>query len=105
MPIVVDILRLFDPAAPGEFGDVKPRVTLKTAKAYEADTEKQERVLALKDAGLIDDADARVMLGLSADRAEAEAYLEQTRTAMTPRVSLPGALAGSPFTAPRETTE
>lgn len=105
LPIVVDILRLFDPAAPGEFGDVTPRVTLKTAKAYEADTEKQARVLELKDAGLIDDADARVMLGLSADRAEAEAYLERTRTAMTPRVSLPGALAGSPFTAPRETTE
>jgi hypothetical protein len=105
LPIVVDILRLFDPAAPGEFGDVRPRVTLKSAKPYEADAEKQDRVLALKDAGLIDDADARVMLGLSADRAEAEAYLERTRTAMAPRVSLPGALAGSPFTAPRETTE
>ena len=105
LPIVVDILRLFDPAAPGEYGDVTPVVTLKTAKPYEADTEKQARVLELKAAGLIDDADARVMLGLSTDRAEAEAYLEQRRAAMTPRVSLPGALAGSPFTAPRETTE
>lgn len=105
LPIVVDVLRLFDPASPAEFGDVRPQVTLSTGKTYEADLDKQARVLELKDAGLIDDADARVMLGLSADRAEAEAYLERTRTAMTPRVSLPGALAGSPFTSPRETTE
>jgi len=103
LPIVLDVLAMFDPAAPGEFGDVKPRVTLKAAKAYEADTEKQARVLELKSAGLIDDADARVMLGLSADRHEAEEYLAARQTAMAPKVSLPGALAGSPFTAPRET--
>jgi hypothetical protein len=102
LPIVVDVLQLFDPDAPADFGDVDPRCKLAKSKAYEADTEKTDRVLALKAAGIIDDADARVMLGLSADRAEAEAYLGQTRTTIA---SLPGALSGSPFTSPRETTE
>jgi hypothetical protein len=102
LPIVVDVLQLFDPDAPADFGDVDARCKLSKSKAYEADTEKTDRVLALKAAGIIDDADARVMLGLSADRAEAEAYLGQTRTTIA---SLPGALAGSPFTSPRETTE
>jgi hypothetical protein len=102
LPIVVDVLQLFDPDAPADFGDVDPRCKLSKGKAYEADTEKTDRVLALKAAGIIDDADARVMLGLSADRAEADAYLGQTRTTIA---SLPGALAGSPFTSPRETTE
>jgi len=104
LPIVIDVLRLFDPASPAEFGDVSPMVTLSTGKTYEADQEKQDRVLALKEAGLVDEADARVMLGLSADRATAEAYLEQMRAVRAPQVSLPGALAGSPFTARRETT-
>ena len=104
LPIIVDVLRLFDPSAPAEFGDVKPRVTLSTGKTYEADIDKQERVLALKAAGLIDEADARVMLGLSADRAAAEAYLEEMREMRAPQMSLPGALAGSPFTSRRETT-
>ena len=105
LPIVLDVLALFDPASPADFGGVRPVCRLKSAKPYEADTEKQARVLELKASGLIDDADARVMLGLSADRAEAEAYLEQMRTTMAPKVSPPGALAGSPFTSPRETTE
>jgi len=104
LPIVIDVLRLFDPASPAEFGDVSPMVTLSMGKNYEADQEKQDRVLALKEAGLIDEADARVMLGLSADRAAAEAYLEQMKAVRAPQVSLPGALAGSPFTARRETT-
>jgi hypothetical protein len=104
LPIVLDVLQLFDPSSPSDFGGVKPQVTLATGKTYEADSEKQERVLALKDAGLIDDVDARVMLGLSADRASAEAYLDQLAEAKAPQVSLPGALAGSPFTSRRETT-
>jgi hypothetical protein len=104
LPIVLDVLQLFDPSSPSDFGGVKPQVTLATAKTYEADNEKQDRVLALKDAGLIDDVDARVMLGLSADRASAEAYLDQLAEAKAPQVSLPGALAGSPFTSRRETT-
>jgi hypothetical protein len=104
LPIVVDVLQLFDPDAPADFGDVDPRCKLSKGKAYEADTEKTDRVLALKAAGIIDDADARVMLGLSADRASAEAYLDQLAEAKAPQVSLPGALAGSPFTSRRETT-
>lgn len=105
LPIVLDVIARYVPEAPSDFGGVKPKVTLQRAKPYEDDAAKAQRVLDLKAAGLIDDADARVMLGLSADRAEAMAYLEANRAAVAPRVSLPGALAGSPFTAPRETTE
>lgn len=104
MPIIIDVLQLFDPSAPAEFGDVEAEVMLSPAKAYEADSEKQDRVLALKDAGLIDEADARVMLGISANRHEAKEYLAARQAAQAPQVSLPGALAGSPFTSRRETT-
>jgi len=45
------------------------------SKTYEDDNVKSQRVLDLKLAGLIDDADARVMLGLSSNRAEAMEYL------------------------------
>lgn len=105
LPIVLDVLELFDPDAPSDFGMVDSRCKLATTKPYEADAEKTQRVLDLRTAGLVDDADARVMLGLSPDRAAALAYLEETRTTVQPSVSLPGALAGSPFTSPRETTE
>jgi hypothetical protein len=104
-PILIDILARFDADAPSDFGDVYPRVTMSTGKTYEDDAAKVDRVLSLKAAGIIDDADARVMLGMDKDRASALAYLDSIRTTATPRVSLPGALAGSPFTSPRETTE
>jgi hypothetical protein len=104
-PILVDILARFDADSPSDFGGAMPRVTMSTGKTYEDDKAKVDRVLALKGAGIIDDADARVMLGMDKDRASALAYLESIRTTAQPRVSLPGALAGSPFTAPRETTE
>jgi hypothetical protein len=104
LPIVVDLLERFSPTAPASFDGATPTVTLGTSKTYEDDAAKTQRVLDLKAAGVIDDADARVMLGLSADRAEALAYIEEARASMAPRVSLPGALAGSPFTSPRETT-
>jgi len=104
-PVLIDILARFDGDAPADFGGVYPRVTMSTGKTYEDDAAKVDRVLSLKVAGIIDDADARVMLGMDRDRASALAYLESIRTTVTPSVSLPGALAGSPFTAPRETTE
>ena len=104
-PILLDILARFDAEAPADFGAVTVRVTMSTGKTYEDDAAKVQRVLDLKAAGIIDDADARVMLGMDKDRASALAYLESIRTTAAPRVSLPGQLAGSPFTAPRETTE
>lgn len=104
-PILVDILARFDADSPRDFGTAVPHVTMSTGKTYEDDAAKVQRVLDLKAAGIIDDADARVMIGLDKDRASALAYLESIRTTAQPRVSLPGALAGSPFTAPRETTE
>jgi hypothetical protein len=100
-PILIDILERFSPTAPASFGGATVRVTLGTTKTYEDDASKTDRVLALKAAGVIDEADARVMLGLSHDRADALAYLEASKGP----APLPGALAGSPFTAPRETTE
>jgi len=103
-PILLDILARFDSEAPSDFGSVTVRVTMGTGKTYEDDAAKVQRVLDLKAAGIIDDADARVMLGMDKDRASALAYLESIRTTSAPRVSLPGQLAGSPFTAPRETT-
>lgn len=103
LPILLSLIRehATTTISDGLVGHMEPQ----DQPGYEDKAAETQRVLDLVSADLIDDADARVMLGLSADRAEAEAYLEQTRTTMTPRVSLPGALAGSPFTAPRETTE
>jgi hypothetical protein len=100
LPVVIDVVARFVDGAPSSFDGVRPRVTLATSKPYEDDAAKAERVLALKAAGLVDESDARVMLGLSADRAEAEAYLASTRG---PRMPV-GVLTGSPFTVPRETT-
>jgi hypothetical protein len=100
-PILLDILARFDADAPSDFGGVYPRVTMGTGKSYEDDAAKTDRVLALKAAGIIDDADARVMLGLSMDRAAALAYLEASKAP----APLPGLLSGSPFASMRETTE
>jgi hypothetical protein len=104
LPIVVDLLERFSPTAPASFNGATPVVTLGASKGYEDDAAKTQRVLDLKAAGIIDDADARVMLGLSADRAEALAYLEESKPAAPVARGLPGALVGSPFTSPRETT-
>ena len=62
-------------------------------------------MLDLLAAKIIDEADARVMLGLSTDRAAAQAHIEQARTAQAPvdrlaRVSV----SGSPFASLRETS-
>ena len=100
-PILLDILARFDPDAPADFGGVYAEVTMGTAKSYEDDAAKTDRVLALKAAGIIDDADARVMLGLSMDRAAALAYIEEAKGP----APLPGLLSGSPFASMRETTE
>jgi len=54
------------------------------SKTYEDDNAKAQRVLDLKLAGLIDDADARVMLGLSSNRAEAEEYLSDVSVVDAP---------------------
>lgn len=103
LPIVLDVLARFDPESPASFDGVAPVVTLGAAKQYEDESAKQARVLELLGAKLIDEADARVMLGLSATRADAEAYLAQQQQA-APMARLSGVVAGpSPFTA-RETS-
>lgn len=105
LPIVINVLQMFDPDAPSDFGNVRPVVTLGVAKAYEDDATKTQRVLDLLTAKIIDEADARVMLGMSKDRAEALAYLQGRQDAQTPvqRLARIG-VGGSPFTQ-RETTE
>lgn len=104
LPIVVNVLELFDADSPADFGDVSPSVTFGSGKTYEDDASKTARVLDLLTAKLIDEADARVMLGLSADRADALAYLREKSAAQTPEQRLARiGVGGSPFTA-RETT-
>lgn len=105
LPIVLDVLALFSPTAPASFDGCYPVVTLGASKAYEDDAAKTQRVLDLKTAGIIDEADARVMLGLSADRTAALAYLEQKRATQAPadRLARVG-VSGSPFSALRETS-
>jgi hypothetical protein len=78
LPILIDILERFSPDAPASFGDAYVSVSLGLGKTYEDDNAKTQRVLDLKLAGLIDDADARVLLGLSDNRAEAKEYLDET---------------------------
>lgn len=104
LPIVLDVLALFDPEAPADFGEAYPSVTLGTMKTYEDDAVKTQRVLDLLNAKIIDEADARVMLGLSSSRDDALAYLAQKQQQSAPMVRLAGVVAGpSPFTA-RETS-
>lgn len=106
LPIVIDLLARFSPEAPADFGDAVPSVMLGRAKSYEDDASKTQRVLDLLSAKIIDEADARVMLGLSSSRADAQAYLEQSRAPVVamgaPR--LVGGVTGSPFTSTRETS-
>ena len=62
-------------------------------------------MLDLLAAKIIDEADARVMLGLSTDRNAALAHLEQSRGAMAPAARLANvSVSGSPFTSLRETS-
>jgi hypothetical protein len=76
-----------------------------TAKVYEDDAAKTQRVLDLLTAKIIDEADARVMLGLSSSRDDAMAYLAQKQPVAAPATRLAGVVAGpSPFTSPRETS-
>ena len=76
--MLIDILERYSPSAPSSFGGAYASVSLGMSKTYEDDSAKAQRVLDLKLAGLIDDADARVMLGLSDNRAEAREYLDET---------------------------
>ena len=105
LPIVLDVLTHFSPEAPASFEGVYPVVTMGTAKVYEDDAAKTQRVLDLLSAKIIDEADARVMLGLSSSRDDALAYLAQARGTAAPATRLAGMVAGpSPFTSPRETS-
>ena len=105
LPIVLDVLALFSPSAPASFDGISPVVTLGTVKTYEDDAAKTQRVLDLLAAKIIDEADARVMLGLSSTRDDALAYLAQKQAVAAPAVRLAGMTAGpSPFTSPRETS-
>ena len=105
LPIVLDLLARFSPTAPGSFDGCKPQVTMGVAKSYEDDAAKTQRVLELLTAKIIDEADARVMLGLSADRNAALAHLEQSRGAMAPAARIANvSVSGSPFTSLRETS-
>jgi len=105
LPIVIDLLSRFSPLAPADFGDAVPSVTLGRAKSYEDDASKTQRVLDLLAAKIIDEADARVMLGLSATRAEAQAHLAEKTAIVAPMARLAGLSAGpSPFTSTRETS-
>jgi len=62
-------------------------------------------VLDLLAAKVVDEADARVMLGLSSTRDEAIAYLGQRMATAAPAARLAGLSAGpSPFTLTRETS-
>jgi hypothetical protein len=103
LPIVIDLLERFSPEAPADFGGAVPSVMLSQMKSYEDDASKTQRVLDLLAAKIIDEADARVMLGLSATRAEAQAHLAEKQQA-SPVARLGGTIAGpSPFTQ-RETS-
>jgi hypothetical protein len=104
LPIVLDVLTHFSPTAPASFEGCTPVVTLGTAKVYEDDAVKTQRVLDLLNAKIIDEADARVMLGLSSSRDDALAYLAQKQQQAAPMTRLAGVVAGpSPFTS-RETS-
>lgn len=105
LPIVLDVLVHFSPEAPASFEGVSPSVTMGTAKVFEDDAAKTQRVLDLLAAKIIDEADARVMLGLSTKREDALAHLAQKAQAMAPAARLAGLSAGpSPFTSTRETS-
>lgn len=105
LPIVLDVLAHFSPDAPASFEGVSPSVTLGSVKVYEDDAAKTQRVLDLLAAKIIDEADARVILGLSTDRAAALAYLAEARGAMAPADRLARVtVTASPFTSTRETS-
>jgi len=99
LPILLSLIR--EHATTTIADGLVARMMPQKAPGYEDDTAKQERVLALLDHSVIDAPDARVMLGLSADREEAEAYIAKTRAP----AAIPGTLKGSPFASVRETTE
>jgi len=84
LPVLIDILERYSPSAPSSFGSAYASVSMGMSKTYEDDNAKAQRVLDLKLAGLIDDADARVMLGLSSNRAEAEEYLSDVSVVDAP---------------------
>ena len=88
LPVLIDILERFSPDAPASFGDAYVSVSLGLGKTYEDDNAKTQRVLDLKLAGLIDDADARVLLGLSDNRAEAREYLDEMKGEAAPKTAL-----------------
>jgi hypothetical protein len=105
IPILLDVLARFSPSAPASFEGVSPVVTLGTSKTYEDDAAKTQRVLDLLAAKIIDEADARVMLGLSTTREDALAYLAQRQAMVSPMDRLSRVtVAGSPFTSLRETS-
>jgi hypothetical protein len=101
LPIIVELLELFSPTAPALFG-VKPVVQISNTKQYEDDTSKTQRIIDLRTANLIDDADARVLLGLSEDREDALAYLKSIK-GIEGGAPVAGQLFGSLIT--RETTQ
>jgi hypothetical protein len=104
LPIVIDVLERFSPSAPADFGDAYVEVVMGSAKTYEDDAAKTQRVLDLLAAKIVDEADARVMLGLSGSREEAQAYLAERQQAAPTVARLGGTIAGpSPFTQ-RETS-
>jgi hypothetical protein len=97
LPIVLDLLERFSPEAPASFEGCYPQVTLGPVRAYEDDAARTQRALDLLAAKIIDEADARVMLGLSATRAEAQAYLSSVAAAApgaAAAVTAGGQLAG-----------
>jgi hypothetical protein len=94
LPVLIDILERYSPSAPSSFGGAYASVSMGMSKTYEDDSAKAQRVLDLKLAGLIDDADARVMLGLSSNRAEAMEYLGESKKA--PALSPLQSLLASP---------
>jgi hypothetical protein len=102
LPIIVELLELFSPKAPASFNGVKPVVQISNTKQYEDDTSKTQRVIDLRTANLIDDADARVLLGLSEDREDALAYLKSIK-GIEGGAPVAGQLFGSLIT--RETTQ
>lgn len=105
LPIVIDVLERFSPTAPADFGGAYVEVVMGTGKTYEDDAIKTQRVLDLLAAKIVDEADARVMLGLSGSREEAQAYLDAKAQAVAPVARLAAvSVGGSPFTSMRETS-
>jgi hypothetical protein len=101
LPIIINVVELFDPQAPASFGDVKPVVTFGKNETFEPDSEKLDRVERMLLQKLIDLPDARVLLGLSSTREEAEKYLENMNQ---PTQIIGGLQRSNVFQSLRETT-